>query len=66
MNPIVMRCEGSRWPTHDHGHALGTCSMCGQMVVTEDDGTAYTHNRQDVLAMLARGDFDMPGRGDQP
>lgn len=60
--PIVIECEGSRCPTHNHGHALGMCSMCGQMVVTEDDGRAYHHLRQDVLAMLHRGDFDIPTR----
>lgn len=58
--PIIIPCEGSDWPTHNHGHALGTCSMCGQLVVTEDDGRAYRHVRQDVLAMLDRGDFVMP------
>jgi hypothetical protein len=56
-DPIIVRCEGSGCPTHQHGHALGLCSMCGHLVVTEDDGRAYGHDRQDVLAMLRRGDF---------
>jgi hypothetical protein len=59
-DPIVIPCEGSGHPTHNHGHARGMCSMCGQLTVTEDDGRAYQHNRQDVLAMLRRGDFAKP------
>lgn len=55
--PIMIRCEGSRCPTHDHGHALGYCAMCGRLVVTEDDGIAYVHQREDLLAELARGDY---------
>ena len=58
--PIVIPCEGSCCPTHHHGQALGVCSMCGVLVLTDDDGTAWRHDRQDVLAMLHRGDFAMP------
>lgn len=50
--PIIIPCEGSGWPTH----ALGTCSMCGQLVEAADDGRAARHVRQDVLAMLDRGE----------
>lgn len=62
-DPIVIRCEGSACPTHNHGHAFGTCAMCGRMVVTDDDGIAYVHDRPDVLAMLRRGDFDRSASG---
>lgn len=39
--------------------------MCGVTVTCRDDGTAWPHQRNDILAMLARGDFDAE-RGDGP
>jgi hypothetical protein len=65
--PLVVVCEGSWCPTH-RGRIVellgrlsentGMCSMCGQLVVCDDDGVAGPHDRPDILAMLDRGDYD--------
>lgn len=34
--------------------------MCGEVVSLGDDGMAVEHQRQDVLAMIERGDFEEP------
>lgn len=47
--PIRMTCEGSGTPN------VGYCQMCAR-VFPED--TIPEHERDDVLAMLDRGDYD--------
>lgn len=59
--PIMIPCEGSDQP----GNVLGprmlalvlSCTMCGSTFL---DVTNHIpkHKRQDIAAMLARGDFD--------
>ena len=61
--PIRVECEGSECPTHYPAMNGGICSMCGVIVTCRDDGTALPHKRNDVLAMLARGDFDQAPSG---
>ncbi len=59
-NPIQMVCEGSGQATHlTWGNDLtaGVCSMCGYTVTT-NNGVAVLHARDDLLAMIERGDFD--------
>lgn len=65
--PILMTCEGSKGPTHfpavdGRVPVVGMCKMCGQWVELElwrDEGwLAVPHQRQDILAMLDRGDYD--------
>lgn len=51
-------CEGSNCPTHFPGMNGGICAMCGVTVTCRDDGTAWPHDRNDIIAMLERGDFD--------
>lgn len=59
VDPILVRCEGSTHATHNvvGSSHLGMCRMCGELVVA-DEGVARPHNRQDILAMIDRGDFD--------
>lgn len=69
-DPIMVRCEGSGCPpirttidpatfSYNGGLYVGMCSMCGswQPVVPDADFIGE-HQRQNVLAMLERGDFD--------
>lgn len=58
--PILVPCEGSGLPTHRAAttHRVGLCQMCGQPVVTDEGGRARPHRRNDIVAMIARGDFD--------
>lgn len=66
--PIWIRCEGSGCPTHNQGFERGTrfpgrgmCSMCGAPVPLAGDEMAVTHNRDDILARLERGDYNKEG-----
>ena len=54
---IRIPCEGSGCPTHYPVMNAGVCSMCGVTVTCRDDGRAWPHDRNDILAMLDRGDF---------
>lgn len=58
-DPIWIECEGSGRPVHPHPAMVlgGICSMCGTIVATFQR-KAVGHRRQDILAMLNRGDFD--------
>lgn len=60
--PILVPCEGSGGPTHLSskitGRLEGTCAMCGQRVELNNGDAAPDHDRPDILAMLARGDYD--------
>jgi hypothetical protein len=55
--PILIECEGSGCPAHCVRFGYGLCSMCGHPVAVDDRG-AIGHDRQDIIAMLNRGDFD--------
>ena len=59
--PLMVRCEGSLVIGHRGTFPpfLGSsmCAMCGQTYRTQDDGTVPEHDRMDVLAMFARGDY---------
>lgn len=72
VEPIRIPCEGSGCPGHGVGLSPGalpgqgavsltTCAMCGRAVEAywRNDGrwVALPHQRDDVLAMLDRGDF---------
>lgn len=56
IDPIWVRCEGSDGYAN---RAFGAefCQMCGGVIVSKN-GRVVPHDRIDVLAMLARGDFD--------
>lgn len=54
--PIWIDCEGSGCRAHFAGDGVGICSMCGALVDV-DGRNATPHERQDILAMLKRGDF---------
>lgn len=58
--PIRVECEGSGCPAHPLTLTqLAICSMCGAVVATTGgaEPRAVQHERDDVLAMLDRGDF---------
>jgi hypothetical protein len=56
-DPILIRCEGSGWPPATGSEAVGMCQMCGQ--IRQLAGYSLPeHTRQDILAMVERGDFD--------
>lgn len=55
-DPIRIRCEGSGYP--GNRSLLGarvTCQMCGQHFA--GPGPVPNHDRNDILAMIDRGDF---------
>ena len=54
---IRIACEGSDNVAHSLKMNGGICAMCGVIVACRDDGTAWPHERNDILAMLERGDF---------
>lgn len=58
--PILTDCEGAGCPGHRcvYPDTHGMCQMCGQVKQLDEAGRMPPHQRQDVLAMLARGDFD--------
>lgn len=56
--PIRVPCEGSGCPVHHPYLNGGMCAMCGVTVTCSDEGIAFDHERNDILAMLDRGDFD--------
>lgn len=51
--PLLVGCEGSGQPP-----VAGLCRTCGESVVVNLSGLVVSHDREDVLAMLDRGDFD--------
>ena len=57
--PLTMVCEGSGCATHPQPGVmgLGICAMCGH-TVSVNGTVAMLHTRNDILAMLERGDFD--------
>jgi len=59
--PILIRCEGSGCPpatgTGNGTIAVGMCPMCGHWL-SLDSYVVPEHTRDDILARLARGDFD--------
>lgn len=69
--PIRIPCEGSDCIGHGEGCRFGAkvldppvpvtmCVMCGQHVdaeITPGGFRALAHDRDDVLAMIARGDY---------
>lgn len=55
--PLRILCEGSDCPTHVALHGQGMCAMCGRIVNYYDNGRAVPHDRDDVLAMIERGDY---------
>jgi hypothetical protein len=36
---------------------VGLCSMCGRTHALDGDGKVIAHDRDDVIAMIQRGDF---------
>jgi hypothetical protein len=59
--PVLMDCEGNYQPLNlqeDLGDLgiWGHCQMCHAWVAFSHNGAAF-HQRQDVLTMVARGDF---------
>jgi hypothetical protein len=57
IDPLLIHCEGSGCPTHLQSQSAGMCSMCGRFVIADGDGNASDHQREDILAMLRRGDY---------
>lgn len=71
-DPILIPCEGSGARGHlVFGAANVTmCVMCGT-AIESDNGVVPQHDRNDILAMLQRGDFDemkprRPAKGSTP
>lgn len=57
--PIMVRCEGSLTPTAFFQTGSTICRMCGHTVhAFGADAIAVEHERVDLIAMIARGDFD--------
>jgi len=56
--PLRIPCEGSGAATHFAATGNGLCAMCGRYVRCDADGRAVQHDRDDVLAMIRRGDYD--------
>ena len=58
--PIIeVPCEGSGLPAYDaESGGYGNCQMCGAIRWLHDDGAVTDHYRHDIVAMIARGDFD--------
>lgn len=62
--PIRIKCEGSKCPAHllvpstIRNQQRGMCPMCGSHVQCGPDGRTYRHDRDDILAMIDRGDFE--------
>ncbi len=54
--PIRIPCEGSGCPTATM-QVNAMCAMCGRVRMLDDDGRVVDHDRDDVLAMLKRGDY---------
>ena len=57
MTAPTRMCEGSYEPVTSSDGQLGTCTTCGQIVRLASDGAAGIHNREDLLASVARGDY---------
>lgn len=55
--PFRVRCEGSLQPCNLPGLIGGLCQMCGGWLPRYGDGSIVEHDRDDVLAMIERGDF---------
>lgn len=53
---IMIPCEGSRCYTAGGGKS-NICAMCGQPVEVDGVGLVPDHERQDIIAMVKRGDF---------
>jgi hypothetical protein len=60
--PIRIPCEGSHCPGHVIAGDNIICSMCGRItppVHAEGYGAVCApHDRDDIISMLQRGDFD--------
>ena len=58
-DPILVHCEGSGCLTHYQRTGVTMCAMCGEIVpACGMEAIAEPHTRRDLLAMIARGDFD--------
>ena len=55
--PIWISCEGAGSPGHGDDGRSAMCAMCGAFQPAVD-GVVLRHKRQDILAMIDRGDFD--------
>ncbi len=60
-DPIMIDCEGAGVRGHllgvrDPGVGVYSCAMCGQTFVAVTNRMPE-HQREDVLAMIQRGDF---------
>lgn len=58
--PIRVRCEGSVAFARNFNLNATVCPVCGVTVTCADNGIIYEHERNDVQAMIERGDFDRP------
>lgn len=62
--PILVDCVSGGEPHHvDRPLLIGAptgdvCRACGDAVELDEEGLTKPHKTQDVLAMLARGDYD--------
>ena len=58
---LLIECEGSGLPKRGKSGLadfVGLCKMCGGHLLIED-GKIVPHNRDDIVAMITRGDFDV-------
>lgn len=56
-DPIRIPCEGAGCRVLPFAQVSGLCPMCGRHVASDQAGDALPHERDDVLAMLTRGDY---------
>lgn len=55
---IRVACEGAGCPPARSWGGYGICAMCGRLVLlAAPSALVSTHKRDDVMAMLTRGDF---------
>jgi hypothetical protein len=56
--PILVPCAGSGAAGHSMVGGAAMCPTCGLIQIRTPAGTIPDHQRQDLIAMIARGDFD--------
>lgn len=56
-DPIRVLCEGRGFRGNNPGRIGASCAMCGQWMPLTAEGVMPDHERDDVLAMIDRGDF---------
>jgi hypothetical protein len=56
--PIRIPCEGAQATGHEIGYRAVMCVMCGRIFTGVPASVTPAHDRDDIISMLQRGDFD--------